>query len=133
MMDVNDVPIVACTTTLLDSSLSPVASILATTLMVDFSWPYKTSIYKIRIACKGSPSGRLYITVGPSSANKQMVQNFDLSYMGTNGYREFEPRIMQVADPADASDGAMVRLYIRDHNLASAVPYQISFETEEYR
>lgn len=133
MLDVNGAAIVPCTTTLLNNALVVVAAALATTLRVDFIWPFKTSIYKIRIACKGNPTGRLYITMGPSSTNLKLVQNFDLSFMGANGSFEFEPRILQTADLNDGSDAQTVRVFIRDHTLLAAVPYQITFETEEYR
>lgn len=133
IVDVDGSAIISCTTTLLDNTLSVVAAASATTLRVDFTWPLKTSIYKIRITCKGNPTGRLYITMGPASTNLKIVQNFDLSFMGTNGSFEFEPRVLQTADLTEGSDATTVRLYIRDHTLLSAVPYQITFETEEYR
>lgn len=133
ILDVNGAAIIACTTTLLDSALSVVAAALATTLRVDFTWPYKTTIHKIRLSCKGSPTGRLYITMGPSSSDLRLVQNFDLSFIGSNGSWEFEPCVMQTADLDDGADATTVRLYIRDHTLLAAIPYQISFETEEYR
>jgi|SRR6478752_30244 len=133
MLDVNGAAIVTCTTTLLNNVLAVVLAATATTLRVDFTWPYKTTIHKIRIACKGAPTGRLYITLGPASTDLKLVQNFDLSFIGTNGAWEFEPCVMQTADLDDGSDATTVRLYIRDHTLLSAIPYQISFETEEYR
>lgn len=133
IQDVNGATLMTCTTSLLDSGLGVVLAALATTLRVDFTWPYKTTISRIHIACRGTPSGRLYITMGPSSTNLRLVQNFDLSFMGSNGSHEFVPRVVQTADAEAGADATTVRMYIRDHNLASAVPYQITFETEEYR
>lgn len=125
--------VITCTTTLLDAALGIALPALATTTRFDFTWPNKTSIYKIGIMCRGTPAGRLYVTIGPGSTNQKIVQNFDLSYLGANGSWEFTPRVLQIADPGDSADAATVRVYIVGHGVASVVPYQISFETEEYR
>src|SRR6478609_2005232 len=130
IVDVLGNPIGTVTTSLLNSALSIVAAVLCTTTQIDIQWAQPLSILCMKLMAKsGTPSGKLFITQGPSSSSLKLVQNFDMTFLdtGSGNVVRFKPHMPPTIDVGLVSaDAATTRITIKGHTLAAAVPYQIT-------